>query len=130
MLNSALAKNLGVKLNDRVDLGTRRGIVKTHVVGLYKLKGTSTTSQGAFLLIPLTAAQGLFRAQKKLDSIQIVLEPDADADRVKAEIAKQLPAGLTIDSPAGRSPMAEETSLSTEQGLRMAARFPSWLRRS
>ena len=123
MLNSATAENLDVKVDDPVDLLTRRGMVTTHVVGLYKMRGTPSTGQGAVMLMPLRAAQTLFKAPKQLDAIQIVLEPDANESAVEAEIAKRLPAGVSVHAPAARSPMAEETSLSTEQGLNMARAF-------
>lgn len=123
MLNTALAENLGVKLGDEVELQTRLGIKYTHVVGLYKLHGTATTGQGAVMLMPIAAAQALFKARKKLDSIQIVLDPGVSLASVKDRIAEQLPPGVTVHPPAARSPMAEETSLSTEQGLNMAREF-------
>lgn len=123
MLHSAMAKSLGVNVGDTVELLTRRGIVKTQVVGLYTLAGTATTGHGGVLLMPLTAAQALFRAPKKLDTIQIVLEPDASATAVEKQIAETLPLGVTVHPPAARSAMAEETSLSTEQGLNMGRIF-------
>lgn len=123
MLNTDVARNLGIKLNDRVDLLTRRGMVKTQVVGLYKLRGTVVTGQGAVLLMRLPAAQAAFKAPKKLDAIQVALVPGTDEASVQAEIAKLLPPGVTVHPPAARSSMAIETSLSTEQGLSMARAF-------
>jgi putative ABC transport system permease protein len=123
MLNTELAKNLGVKVNDRVDLLTRIGIVKTNVVGLYKLHGAATSGHGTVMLMRLRAAQALFRSPRRLDTIQIVLDDDANEKTVKAAIDELLPEGVAAHPPAARSPMAEETSLSTEQGMSMARWF-------
>lgn len=132
LLETTFARNAGVKVNESVDLLTRQGLVRTRVVGLYASKGTATTGEGATLLMPLSAAQYFFKAMsktdsgqivKKIDSAQIVTDPDADQAAVKAEIARHLPEGITVHTPAARSAMAEETSLSTEQGMRMARGF-------
>jgi putative ABC transport system permease protein len=119
VLSSGFAKSMGVKLNDRVELLTRAGRVKTRVIGLYSSGGTAMTGQGAVMLMPLRVAQEWFKARRRLDGIQIVLNADADEAQVSAEIAKRLPANATVHRPAARSRMAEETSLSTEQGLNM-----------
>lgn len=123
MLHTELARSLGLKVNDPVELQTRLGIRPTRVVGLYKLHGTATTGQGAVMLMPLSAAQALFKTRKKLDSVQVVLDPDASLASVKNKITALLPPGVTVHPPAARSPMAEETSLSTEQGMNMAREF-------
>ncbi len=112
-----------VETVDSVDLLTRVGLVRAKVVAFYKSRGTSTTTEGSTLLMPLDAAQSLFKTYKKIDSAQIVLKPDADEPAVRAEIAKELPAGISVHPPAARSSLAEETSLSTEQGMRMARAF-------
>ncbi len=122
-LEANLANSLGLQAGDQVELLTPRGIMKTRVVGLYTSGGTALTGQGGVALVQLRAAQYLFEAPKKIDSVQIVLQPAADEPAVRAAIAQQLPQGLTVHLPATRSPLAAETSLSTEQGMRMARAF-------
>lgn len=123
IMNAAFAQSIGVKLNDRVELLTRAGRVRTRVAGLYSTAGTAMTGQGAVLLMQLRVAQEWFKAPRRLDGVQFVLEPDADADAVRAEIAKRIPETLSVQPPAARSRMAEETSLSTQQGLNMARAY-------
>src|SRR4029078_1012395 len=41
----------------------------------------------------------------------------------RKEIQKLLPEGITVRKPEARSPMAEETSLSTQQWMRMGRAF-------
>ena len=123
MLNENVARNLGIKAGDKIDILTRAKLRRAPVVGLYASKGTTTTGQGGVLLLNLKAAQALFKSPKKIDAIQIVLEPGSDEQAVQADIAKQLPTGVAVQPPAARSSLAQETSLSTEQGLRMAQGF-------
>jgi putative ABC transport system permease protein len=123
ILDTAFAHNVGLNAGDVIEMQTAKGIMKPEVVGLYTSKGTATTGQGSVLLLPIRAAQFLFKTPKKIDSAQIVLQPDADEATVSAGIAKVLPAGIGVHRPTARSPMAEETSLSTEQGMRMARAF-------
>jgi putative ABC transport system permease protein len=123
LLNDGFASNVGAKVDDQVEMLTRYGLMKTRVVGLYTSHNTAVTGQGAVLLMQLRAAQYLFKAPKKLDAIQIVLVPDANEAAVEGQIAARLPDNVTVERPAARSPMAEQTSLSTEEGLKMARAF-------
>ncbi|HEY4233259.1 MAG TPA: FtsX-like permease family protein [Lacipirellulaceae bacterium] len=123
ILDATFAKSLDLNPGDKMEVQTPKGIRPAPIIGLYQSKGTATTGQGAVLLMPISAAQILFKCPKKIYSAQIVLQPDADEASVSAAIAKQLPKGIEVRRPAARSPMAEETSLSTEQGMRMARVF-------
>ena len=73
--------------------------------------------------MPLDAAQYFFKVAKKIDSAQIVLKPGVDEDVARKEIEKLLPTGVSVRKPEARSPIAEETSLSTQQGMSMARAF-------
>ena len=73
--------------------------------------------------MPLDAAQYFQLAFKKIDSAQIMLKPGVDEEAARKEIEKVLPKGISVRKPESRSPLAEETSLSTQQGMRMARAF-------
>jgi putative ABC transport system permease protein len=123
ILDSTFANNLGIKLGDRVDLQTKIGIKTAYISGLFRREGTSTTGHGVVMLMSLNSAQTLFKARRQLDNAQIVLDKQADEGTVRAAIAKVLPRNVTVGRPAARSAMAEETSLSTQQGMEMARGF-------
>jgi putative ABC transport system permease protein len=123
LLNKLLAENLGVKVGDEVFLLTRSGRVGVNVVGLFTSKTASISIQGAGLLMPLAKGQQWFRAPRRLDVIQIVMTPDADELALRAAIAAVLPESAELRNPAGRSAMAQETVLSTNQALIMARAF-------
>jgi putative ABC transport system permease protein len=123
LLAQEFANNAGLKLDEQVHLLTRSGRPKAHIVGFYKSRGAASMSEGSPVLMPLLAAQHFFKAPGKIDSAQIVLKPEADEAAVRAEISKLLPVGVTVHAPESRSPIAEETSKSTDQGMRMARAF-------
>ncbi|MGD9636564.1 MAG: ABC transporter permease, partial [Pirellulales bacterium] len=123
IVDSAFAKNSGIKLGDRVDLLTPVGKVTALISGLFRREGTATTGQGAVLLMTRKNAQILFKARAQIDNAQIVLAPQADENTVREAIAKVLPKNVSVGRPAARSAMAEETSLSTQQGMEMARGF-------
>lgn len=123
LLSDLLAENLGVQVGDEVFLLTRSGRVPVKVVGLFKSRTATLSGQGAGFLIPLARGQRWFREPRRLDVIQIVLAPDADEAAVRTAIQQHLPENAELRDPAGRSAMAEETLLSTNQALVMTRAF-------
>lgn len=123
LLNATFAKTKGIKVGDEIKFMTPQALMRSWVVGLYSTKGVTTPSDLTTMLMPLSVTQSLYYEGGKIASAQIVVNPDADQDVVKAAIANILPPGLQVQPPAKRSSLAEETSLSTEQGMRMARGF-------
>src|SRR6185312_3128681 len=83
-------------------------------------RGVAENAVGLTLLMKLKAAQYFFKAPAKVDAAQIMLKPSIDEATAANEIEKVLPAGITVRKPEARSALADETSLSTQQGMRMA----------
>ena len=123
LLDEAFANNAGIKVGQEVDLQTRRAFIKAKVAGYYKSRGVPTGTQGLTVIMPLSAAQYFYLTFKKIDSAQIVLKPGVDEGAAREQIQKLLPEGITVRKPEARSPLAEETSLSTQQGMRMGRAF-------
>ncbi|BBO34885.1 ABC transporter permease [Lacipirellula parvula] len=123
LLSKLLAESLGVKVGDEVGLLTRSGMIPLKIVGLFASNTSTMSAQGAGLLIPLRGGQVWFRAKGQLDTIQIVLDKDADEALVKKEIESRLPNNAELRLPTGRSEMAKATVLSTNQALFMARAF-------
>lgn len=123
VMSQLLAESLGVKVGDEVELLTRSGRIGLKVLGLFASGGSSMSGQGAGLMIPLRGGQVWFMAKDKLDTIQIVTDPDADQEAISKAISQQLPGNAELRHPANRSSMAEETILSTNTALIMARAF-------
>jgi putative ABC transport system permease protein len=120
LLEQGFARNLGFGVGDTLRILTKKGVREATVVGLLAPKGAAALSQGGVMFLPLKAAQAIFEAKGKIDGIHIVLADGADEGAVQAAIAVQLPKELIVRRPASRSQLAEETLMSSEQGLRLA----------
>jgi putative ABC transport system permease protein len=123
LLNDLLAQNLGAKVGDEVFLLTRSGRIPVKVAGLFKSATSGLAGQGAGVLVPLADGQKWFRAPRRLDIIQVVVAEDADEAAVLKSLEAVVPDSAEIRDPSGRSTMAEETILSTNQALDMARAF-------
>ncbi len=123
LLDAGLARSLHVRAGDEVRLLVRRGLVTTKVVGLVKPRSGSAVGGGGVLFMPLATAQRRFAAKGKLDRIQVVLAEGTDLASVQAALGRRLPTGVQVQPPTTRSPLAEETMLALENGLRLATGF-------
>jgi putative ABC transport system permease protein len=123
MLDETFAANAGIKLNQQVSFFTKIAIMNAKVVGLYKPRNAAPSAEGSPMMLPIKAAQTFYKAPAKIDAAQIILKPGTDKDVARAEIQKTLPEGVKVRPPEARSALAEETSLSTQQGMRMARAF-------
>jgi putative ABC transport system permease protein len=122
VLDSGFADSLNAKVDTPVTIMARRK-AKTKVAGLVRPTGISSAASGPIVMMPIDDAERRFQTRGKIDSVQIVLEDDANEDEVVASIAKALPSGLDIHTPSLRSRTAEETMNAIEHGLRMSRYF-------
>lgn len=124
LLEAGLARNFRVSVGDELEYrGRRINKEPVKVVGLIKPQGAAAYTQSSVLFVPLAEAQRTFRAVGKIDRIQIVVDEKADAKTVESLLQARLPEGVTFRKAESRNQQAEETSLSTEQGLKMAQAF-------
>lgn len=123
LLNDLLAQNLNTKVGDEVFLLTRSGRIPVNVTGLFKSATSALSGQGAGVILALADGQKWFRAPRRLDTIQVVVAKDADQAAVRKSIDAVVPDSAEVRDPSGRSTMAEETILSTNQALDMARAF-------
>jgi len=125
LLDNNFASNLGLRVHDKVRVYSSAGRKTFTVTGLIAPRGAAAVGQGV-VYMSVESAQRLFDAEGQIDTIQIVTADDANLARIKQDLAIILPQGLVVRSPAMRTAQADETLLSTEQGLRLATFF-SWL---
>lgn len=127
LLETGFARGLGVKIGDKVKLGTSRGglsggVKNFRIIGLLSPQGAANFNHGGVIFLPLQTAEHFF-AKKGLGHINmasVVLTDTADEKAVQAEIADILPAGLTVRSPMARAHFARETMQAAESGLDVA----------
>ena len=110
MMEAGFAKALGVKVGDEIKLTVGNGTVKTFtVVGLLAPRGTSNFNQGGVVFLPLGTAQYYYSKTGGINRASIVLETGADENKVQADLAAALPAGLQIRTPSARMQMSQDT---------------------
>lgn len=120
VLEANFAKTQGIKVGDEVKFMSPEGSIVTNVIGLYSSNEVSTSGAGAPMYLPLKASQEYWHNRGLIDKAQVKTDPDADQDKILKAISELLPKGVAANPPVTRSSMAEETSLSTDQGMRLA----------
>jgi putative ABC transport system permease protein len=124
VLEEGFAENLGISVGDEVLLLTPRLLQQQMtVVGLLHWQGAAVARFAGLVFLPLSRAQYLFKANGKVDTIQIVTDEAANVKEVAAQIAQRLPVGLTVRPPMTHTQQLEETLLASEQGLELATVF-------
>src|SRR5262245_43505083 len=117
LLEENFARQHHCEVGTRVKLGTLSGLAEVPVVGLLEARGPALFNGGAFVLMPLTTAQRLFGLPGQVNSVQLVLEEDADPRRVEEEVRGRLPAGLVVQTTGERAALGREGITSIEQAL-------------
>jgi len=96
----ALAHGIGP--GDRIELSTPAGRRGFTVRGLLDAEGVARAYGGNVAVMDVQAAEAIFTRPGFVTGVDIVLRPDADVRQVAEAIARQLPDGLRVESPAQR----------------------------
>jgi len=117
LMEIGFARGLGVEIGKEIRIFTSRLIQRVPVVGLLAPEGAAQFNEGGIVFMPLETVQYFFKAEGQVTAISIVLHDGADEKTAQAEVARILPAGLTVRSPMFRTQLARETLQDAEQGL-------------
>jgi len=117
LLEDGFARSHGIKLGGFVHLLTPSGAAELRVTGLLEPLGAAAVNAGAVAVMPLETSQRLYRLEGRVNCLNLVLADGADADEVAADVAKWLPPGLTVQQPAARALLSQESLASTEKTL-------------
>ncbi len=123
LMDAEFARASRVTVGTEVVFLTRSFLRRATVVGLVKAGDASAALQSGLIVAPLSVVQKWCKAGPKVDTIQIVLEPQAKLERVKSGIEAQLPQGINVRQPTLRSQVAGESTLAMQQGLGLATFF-------
>ncbi|MDA1053533.1 MAG: FtsX-like permease family protein [Planctomycetota bacterium] len=123
VLDATFASGLGIGVGDQLKMLTPSGLKESEVVGLLEARGGSAVAAGGLVYMSLALAESRFKMRGTIDSVQLVLDEDADLETTQAAVAAKLPLGLSVRQPNMRSQLAEETMMATEQGLQLATAF-------
>ena len=103
LLNIDFAKAHDIALDSRIELLTAHGRKSFVVRGYLAAVGAATAFGGAFGLMDIYAAQLIFDKKGRFDTVDLVLAPDADVDRVKAGVEALLHGRYDVQRPANRN---------------------------
>lgn len=126
LLESSFAESIGLHVGEEVKLMTPQGrplLKRLPVVGLLAPTDAAGFRQGGLLFLPLELAEEYFTAPGQINTIDLVLKPEADPQRVREAVARRLPSGLEVHEPATKTELAQETLLSIQQGLQFSSQF-------
>ena len=122
-IEANVAESLGVSVGDEVRLGARGlpWLLPKKVVGILKPLGIGAVEETASVFLTLADAATLGKAPRKTTALQIVLQPEADADGIATKIRAQLPGHLVLTHAASAADLSRPTEDIINVGLNAAA---------
>jgi putative ABC transport system permease protein len=117
LLEKSFARSLGLETGAKLWLLSPSGVAELQVAGLLEPRGVAAVNGGAVAIMPLVTAQQIFGLEGRVNNLNVVLDDGVDAKRVTQELSTRLPAGLTVQVPAARATLAQETTANTERLL-------------
>ncbi len=117
LLTERFARAHDLTVNGSIRLLTPTG-PKTFVIrGLLADQGAARTMDGQFAVLDIAAAQLHFGKLGRLDRVDLLLDEQADPDRVAAALHQRLPPDLTVERPEARNAQVEQMLLSFQLNL-------------
>lgn len=117
LLEGGFARSLGLEPGARLRLLAPSGLAELQVAALLEPQGAAAANAGAVAIMPLVTAQRLYRLDGRVNNLNVVLNEGADPEQVAEAVAKRLPDGLTVQLPATRATLAQETMANIERLL-------------
>jgi len=122
-VETSVAERLGVAPGDTVRLGARGlpWLVSKKVVGILKPLGIGAVEETASFFMPMSDAAKLGKAPGKATAVQIVLQPEANADGVATSLRRQIPEPLVLARAASAAELSQPTEEMISLSLNVAA---------
>ncbi|MGC1455694.1 MAG: FtsX-like permease family protein [Nitrospirota bacterium] len=107
LLTRELAQREGIKLDQKIQVQTVRGIRTFRVRGLLNPEGPAKIMAGSIAIMDYPAAQMAFGKEGRIDRIDVSLLHGENLDVVRDRIIKALPEGYNVITPEGRTKQVE-----------------------
>ncbi len=117
LLEESLAQSVIIKAGDDIKILSRRGVEDIHVAGLIRPTEVWAFTQGGLAYLNLADWQYLSKADGKIDTLQIILAPGADKNKVLGELSAQLPADLQLRRTEEDRASSNVTLIAFQYGL-------------
>jgi putative ABC transport system permease protein len=102
-----LAKRRGLSAGASLGLVSGGRHRSVRIAGILELSGVARVSGGDLLLTDVFTAQELLGKSGLVDRVDVVLDPGVPRAAARSEIARRLPAGLSVDLPGRAARTAE-----------------------
>jgi len=102
------ARAHGLQVNGRIRLLTPRGVRPFTIRGLLADEGIARVMDGQVAVMDIAAAQEAFQKVGRLDRVEILLAPGADAGRVKVALKTVVPPEVSVERPEARNAQVEQ----------------------
>ena len=120
LLESQLAQNLGIQVNDQATFLLPRGPTRTVVVGLLRRRSAASLTDNENVFFRLTDLQQASRLAGKIDQLRIRLAEGHSRDEVQRRLQAGLPSDLAVRVPLAQTDLADATLQAADQGLKFA----------
>ena len=117
LLTERFARAHGFSVNGTIRLHTPTGSRAFVVRGFLADQGVAQSMGGQFAVMDIAAAQLRFGKLGRLDRVDLLLEEQADPNRVAAAIRQKLPPGVTVERPEARNAQVEQMLASFQLNL-------------
>ena len=107
LLTKELADRENIKIDQKIQVETVRGIRTFRVRGLLNPEGPAKTMGGNIAIMDYPAAQMSFGKEGRIDRIDVSLLRGEDLDTVRDRIKHSLPEGYNVVTPEGRTKQVE-----------------------
>jgi putative ABC transport system permease protein len=102
LLTEAFAQRRGLDIGSSIVIETPSGQRSFTVRGLLRPEGVARVYGGNIAVLDLYAAERAFTRPSFINKVDIVLTKDADVAAVRGDVARIIPEGLSVQSPAQR----------------------------
>jgi putative ABC transport system permease protein len=107
VVTDVFAARAGLKLGSTLRLRTPRGLRDFTVRGILPPGGVGRAYGGNLILMDVIGAQVVLDRDRRIDQVDVTLDPGTTADDVMARIAAVLPDGVEVLPPARRGEQIE-----------------------
>lgn len=102
ILTRTFAERRGLEEGASIELDTPRGRGRFQILRLLEPTGVARIYGGNLVVMDVAAAEEVFTEPGLVNRIDVVVDRNADLDAVRSAIARALPRGLVVGSPAQR----------------------------
>jgi len=117
ILSRRLADRLGLRLHDKVALGTSLGVQDCEVWGFIENEGVGRAFGGAIAIMYYPAVQVAFERGRNIDRIDIAVTPGTNPEIVAKAIEAELGPGVPVERPSLRGERVSKMLKSVQIGL-------------